>query len=83
MIYLSVRPSVDPLNDFVHPSICAVCLPAVIYSPNLPMAVRVKLLESCGVGPLADTDNCLEVNQIEGNKRLSGTWFIVTFVVFR
>jgi hypothetical protein len=25
----------------------------------------------------------LEVNQIEGNKRLSGTWFIVTFVVFR
>jgi hypothetical protein len=72
-IYLSIRPSVDPLNDFVHPSICAICVPAPIYSPNLPLAVRVKLLESCDVGPLADTNNRLEVDQIKGSKPLKGT----------
>jgi hypothetical protein len=81
-ICLSIRPSVDPLNDFVHPSICANYLLVPIHSPNLPRAVRVKPLESYDVGPLADTDNCLEADQIEGMKQLNGTWFIVTFVVF-
>jgi hypothetical protein len=83
MIYLSIRPPVDPVNNFIHPSICANCLPAPIHLPNLPLAVRVKLLESCDLCPLADADNCLEVDQIEGSKPLNGTWFLVTFMVFR
>jgi hypothetical protein len=67
------------IHGSAHSPFCAISLPPLIHPPELTTTVGIESLESCGLDPLTDSHNCLEVNHNNENKTLNETWFNAAF----